>query len=171
MNKFRQTLQRAGLTLRTVDLSLDDVAILRESAVAYLSTGEFLQAFTFDRLLSSQVMIEQVVNLPARGFALREDLIRRALSEADRASALVKFVLRISYVSQGAWEDLFPLLVRMVHQEPGLYAPRRLVDLIEEDVVFLCNLLCSSYPELRQQAPVERRGAIESSLERYRTKA
>jgi hypothetical protein len=156
--------------LKTVDLTLDDVAIFREYAAAYLCTGEFLQAFTFDRLLSSQIMIEQVVNLPPRGFALREDLIRQALGQPDRASALVKFVLRISYISQGAWEDLFPLLARIVHQETGLYAPRQLVDLIEEDAVFLCNLLCSSYAELREQPPVERRRAIESSLGKYRIK-
>jgi hypothetical protein len=171
MNKFRQSLERAGLALRTVDLTLEDVAIFRECAAAYLSTGEFLQAFTFDRLLSSQIMIKEVVNLPARGFALREDLIRQSLGDEDRASALVKFILRISYVSHGAWDDLFPLLVRIVHQEPGLYAPRQLIDLIEEDVVFLCNLLCSSYSELRQQPSAERRGAIERSLEKYRITA
>jgi hypothetical protein len=63
------------------------------------------------------------------------------------------------------------LLVRIVQQEPGLYAPRQLINLIEEDVVFLCNLLCSSYSELRQQLPAERRGAIERSLEKYRITA
>jgi hypothetical protein len=167
MHKFRQSLQRAGLTLRTVDFTPEDAAILKEIAAAYLSDGDFLQAFTFDRLLNSQVMIEQVVHLPSQNFCLREDLIRQALGEPERSAALVKFVLRVSYISQGAWEDLFPILARIVHQEPGQCAPRQLIDLIEEDVVFSCNLLCASYSELRQLASVQRRKAIENSLEKY----
>ena len=81
MNKFRQSLQRSGMALKTVDFTLDDVAVLETNAVSYVSAGEFLQAFTFDRLLGSQIMIKQVVNLPGEGFALRENLIRHALQD------------------------------------------------------------------------------------------
>jgi hypothetical protein len=171
MGKFRQSLQSAGMTLRAVDFTLEDVAILKASAAAYLSAGEFLQAFTYDRLLSSQIMIEQVINVPSRGFSLREDLIRQALNEPGLSTAVVKFVLRIFYVSQGAWEDLFTILVKLVHQESGRCTPRRLIDLIEQDVVFSCNLLCASYAELRQWPAVQRRLAIESGLEKYLAKA
>ncbi len=169
MNKFRQSLQRAGLTLRAIDFTPEDVGILKENAAAYLSTGEFLQAFTFDRLLDSQVMIEQVVRFPSGCPSLREDLIRRALDTAEEVSAPVKFVLRISYVSQGAWEDLFASLARIVRQEPQLCTTQQLVDLIEKDVVFLCNLLHASYADIRQWPPARRRRAIENCLERYRT--
>jgi hypothetical protein len=170
MSKFRRSLERAGMTLRKVDFTLDDVATFENNTMSYLSTGEFLQAFTFDRLLTSQTMIKQVVNLPAAGFSLRENTVRHALKDPRLFSAMVKFVLRISYVSQGAWEDLFPILARLVHQESGPCGPAQLIDHIEQDVVFSCNLLRRSYAEIRQWTPVERRLVIERNLESYRGK-
>jgi hypothetical protein len=164
MNKFRQSLQRAGMTLKTVDFTLEDAAILETSALSHLAVGEFLQAFTFDRLLSSQIMMKQVVNLPRDGFSLREDLIRHALKDPKLASSLIKFVLRVSYVSQGAWEDLFPVIVRLVREEPGLCNLARLMELIEQDIVFSCNLLCRSYAEIREWPAAQRRLAFESAL-------
>jgi hypothetical protein len=167
MNKFRQSLQRAGMTLKTVDFTLNDVAVLETNAVSFLSTGEFLQAFTFDRLLSSQIMMKQVVNLPGEGFSLREDLIRYALNDPNLFSSLIKFVLRVSYISHGAWDDLFPIVVRQVHQEPGLCSPAGLVEIIEQDVVFSCNLLCRSYGEIREWPAAQRRSAYEDSLKKH----
>jgi hypothetical protein len=171
MDKFRKSLRQAGMTIKTVDFTVDDVAIFEEDALSYLSAGEFLQAFTFDRLLGSQIMMKQVVNLPATGFSLRENLIRHALNDPKLCSGLPKFVLRISYISQGAWDDLFHTLVRIVNREPGLCSPQHLLDLVEQDVVFSCNLVCRSYAEIRQWPPVQRRLAIESSLESRRDKA
>jgi hypothetical protein len=171
MNKFRQSLQRAGMTLKTVDFTLSDVAVLETNAVSFLSSGEFLQAFTFDRLLSSQIMMKQVVNLPGSGFSLREDLIRYALNDPNLALALVKFVIRISYVSQGAWEELFPIVLRQVNEESGQCSPARLRELIEQDVVFACNLLCRSYAEIREWSAAQRKSAIESGLRDYANRA
>jgi hypothetical protein len=168
MGKFHQSLQRAGLTLQTFDFSLDDVAIFEDEAGSHLSKGEFLQAFTFDRLLSSQIMMKQLVNLPATGFSLRENLIRRALENPELSPALARFVLRISYVSQNAWDDLFPILVKSVSEGAGLISPAQLIDFIEQDIVFSCNLLCRSYAEIRLLRPAQRRQAIESSLKSYR---
>lgn len=168
MNKFRQSLQRAGMTLKTVDFTLDDVAVLETNAVSYVSAGEFLQAFTFERLLSSQIMIKQVVNLPSEGFALRENLIRHALKDPNLAPALVKFVLRVAYISQGSWEDLFPILVRIVRDEPGLCSSDRLLEWIEQDIVFSCNLLCRSYAEIREWPAAERKLALERGLSNYK---
>jgi hypothetical protein len=164
MCKFRESLQRAGMTLQAVDFTADDVTIFENDAISYLTAGEFLQAFTFDRLLSSQIMMKQVVNLPAAGFSLREDLIRHGLRTPALSSALTKFVLRVSYVSQGAWEDLFPILSEIAHQESSPFNTERLIDFIEQDVVFSCNLLCRSYAEIRQLSPVQRRLTIEGSL-------
>ncbi len=171
MSKFRRFLQRAGLALKAIDFTSEDVMILKESAAAYLARSEFLQAFTFDRLLDSQVMIEQLVRLPAGGYRLRQELIEQGLSDANLAPALARFILRISYVSQGAWDDLFTQLVRIVHRQPWLLAPQQLIDLIEQDVVFLCNLLRVSYADLRRWSPAQRRSAIESGIERYRAEA
>ena len=169
MSKFRASLQRAGMTLKTVDFTQEDAAVLSASAVSYLSAGDFLQAFTFDRLLSSQIMMKQVVNLPQSGFSLREDLVRQALRDPERAPALIRFVLRISYVSQGSWEDLVSMMIRLVREEPGLCTPGQLLDLIEQDIVFSCNLLCRSYTEIREWSAVERRQALEKCLEQYQS--
>jgi hypothetical protein len=167
MNKFRQSLQRAGMTLKTVDFTLEDVAALETNAVSCLSAGEFLQAFTFDRLLSSQIMMKQVVILPSEGFALRENLVRHALEDPNLAPALIKFILRVCYISQGSWEDLFPILVKIIRDEPGLCSSARLLELIEQDIVFSCNLLCRSYAEIREWPAAERRLALERGLSNY----
>ncbi len=171
MNKFRQSLRRVGMTLKAVDFTQEDIAILAQSAPSYIAAGEFLQAFTFDRLLSSQIMMKQVVNLPSEGIALREDLIRSALQDPKLASPLVKFILRVSYISQGSWEDLVSTLLKVVLQEPGLCSPAQLVELIEQDVVFSCNLLCKSYPEIREWPAPQRRLAFEAELRKYQDRA
>jgi hypothetical protein len=170
MDKFRSSLQRAGLSLTSFDFEEDDTSLLESSAIAYLEAGEFLQAFTYDRLLSSQIMIKQVVNLPSKGFALRKDLFRQAIVNSGLFSALIKFVLRVSYISHGAWEDLFTVLVKQVYAEPELYSPTKLIDAIEQDVIFSCNLLCNSYQEIRLWPEAQRRKAIEACLITYREK-
>jgi hypothetical protein len=171
MNKFRQSLQRAGMTLKAVDFTLNDVAVLETNAVSSLTAGEFLQAFTFERLLSSQIMMKQVVNLPAQGFSLRENLIRYALTDQSLAVPLIKFVIQISYISQAAWDDLFPTVVRQVCDEAVLCTPARLVELIEQDVVFSCNLLCRSYAEIKVWPAGQRRSALEKCIKSCRDKA
>jgi hypothetical protein len=170
MDKFRSSLQRAGLSLTSFDFEEDDTSLLESSAIAYLEAGEFLQAFTYDRLLTSQIMIKQVVNLPSKGFSLRKDLFRQAIVNTRLFSALIKFVLRVSYISHGAWDDLFTVLVKQVYNEPELYSPEKLIDAIEQDVIFSCNLLCNSYQEIRLWPEAQRRKAIESCLTSYREK-
>jgi hypothetical protein len=171
MDKFRQSLRQAGQTIQAIDFNIEDVAILEESAEAYLYKGEFLQAFTFDRLLSSQVMIKQVVNIPIPGLLLRENLIRRALKDANLSASLIQFILRASYISHGAWGDLFPILVALIHKEPALCQSERLIDFIERDVVFSCNLLCKSYAELSRWPSAQRRAAIAGGVAKHATAA
>ncbi len=83
MEKFRRSLQKAGMTIQTIDFTADDGALLENRAMSYISKGEFLQAFTYERLLTSQTMIKQVVNLPPERFSLRADLIRYALNDPE----------------------------------------------------------------------------------------
>ena len=170
MNKFRQSLQRAGMSVKAVDFTSDDVAVLWGNAISYISRGEFLQAFTFDRLLSSQIMIKEVINLPVQKLSLREDLVQHALNDSSLTSALIRFVLRISYVSQGAWDDLVPIVAGQIQERPGLCSPDRLLELIERDVVFSRNLLCRSYAEIREWPAEKRRAAIISGLRRYQNR-
>jgi hypothetical protein len=166
MLKFRDSLQRAGMSLRKVDFSNEDMAVFEETAAAYFASGEFLHAFTFEKLLSSQIMMRQVVNLPG-GYSLKDNLVRRAIKDPALCSSLVRFVLRISYISQGDWDDLVPLLITINSQESGQSGSARLIDHIEQDVVFSCNLLCRSYEEIRQLSTDQRRTAMEAGLEKY----
>jgi hypothetical protein len=170
MSKFRRSLQRAGMNLRAIDFTLEHMAIFEETAAAYFDSGEFLQAFTFEKLLSSQIMMRQVVNLSA-DFSLRENLIRRALRDPNLCPAVIRFVLRVSYISQGSWEDMVPVLLKLARQESGESIVAQMIDAVERDVVFFCNLLCKSYEEIRQLTPDQRRQRIENSLENYANKA
>jgi hypothetical protein len=166
MNKFRQSLRQEGLDVIALDFDTEDISILREQAESYLNQGEFLKAFTFDRLLASQSMIKQVINLMGSGFSLREDLIRRALQDVNLSVPLIKFILRVSYVSHGAWRDLFDILATLASKEPDLCSRSQLIDFIEGDVVFSCNLLCKSYAEFSQLPPDLRRSTIEGGIEK-----
>jgi hypothetical protein len=168
MDKFRQSLQKAGMSLKTFDFTLDDVVILEENAKSQLISGDFLQAFTFERLLRSQIMMKQLVNLPATGYSLRENLIRSSLDNPQLFAELTRFVIRVSYISQGSWDDLFAGLARIVYRMPDESRQEQLIHFIEQDVFFSCNLLCSSYVEIRQLTAAQRRLAIERGLQKYR---
>jgi hypothetical protein len=168
MNKFRQSMRQAGMDIKAIDFDTADISLLRDRGGVYLAKGEFLKGFLFDRLLASQVMIKQVINLPATEFSLREDLIRRALQDVKLSIPLIKFILRVSYISHGAWGDLFSILATLASKEPDLCMPSQLIDFIERDVVFSCNLLCKSYAELSQLPVALRRSAIESRIEKER---
>jgi hypothetical protein len=164
MDKFRESVHRGGMELRQIDFTPDDVALLESRAMSLLSEGELLQAFTYDRLLTSQIMIRKVVNMPSTGFMVRENLIWRALNDPRQFQALTKFVLRVTYISHGAWDDLFPILVGQIYRDSAQAEVASLIGLIERDIVFLCNLLCRSYGEIRELSPEQRRQAIEESL-------
>jgi len=168
MKKFRQSLQQAGMILRVLDLAPEDMVELEKKAEAYLTAGLLLQAFSFDRMLNSQVITNELVRLPSSGYSFNRRLIRRALKDSGLRSALVKFILRASYVSQGSWQDLFVSLVNLVDQEPESYGREALIEQIEQDGVFCCNLLRESFSSLRKWTSVERRAAIERRLEELR---
>lgn len=168
MDKFRQSLQSAGMSLKAFDFTLDDVAILEENATLHLSAGDFLQAFTFERLLRSQVMMKQLVILPKTGFSLRLSLIQTALDDEDLFPKLAKFVIRVSYISQGSWEDLFIDFAALISQTSDKSRREQLIQFVEQDIFFSCNLLCNSYAEIRRLSTAQRRQAIERGLQKYK---
>jgi hypothetical protein len=170
--KLRQWLQKSGLSLRTVQLYASDMGELEQSANAYLLSGQFLQAFLFGHLLSSSVIAGDVVRLPSSSsYSLNENLIRTGLLEAGLFPNVVRFILRACYISQGQWEDLFEVLVRFSEEEAQVCTRSQLVDMIEQDAIFCCNLLGRSFPDLRRLQQAERRSAIERTLQGYRLRA
>jgi len=163
-DKLRRLLTKSGLALQVVEFTEEDTAELEKGAETYLVSGRLLEAFVFERLVSCHVITKQVVALPS-GYSLGEKLMRSAIKDADLFSRLIKFILRASYVSQGTWNDLFAMLVRIVDGEWQARHRAVLVDLVEQDAIFACNLLCGTFSELKRRSPFDRRSAIEKALE------
>jgi hypothetical protein len=148
------------------------MAELEQVANAYLLSGQFLQAFLFGHLLSSSVIAGDVVRLPSSSnYSLNENLIRTASEEAGLFPNAMRFILRACYISQGQWEDLFAILVRLSEEEPQVCNRSQLLDMIEQDAIFCCNLLGRSFSDLKHLQRAERRSAIEKTLHGYRLRA
>jgi len=166
VHKLRQSLQLAGMTPKAVEFAPSDMAGLEMRAEDYVTSGRFLQAFLFGRLLGSEAITRQVIDLPFSNYSFNENLIRIAARDPARLRDLVRFVLRACYVSQGSWEDLFAVLARLARQEPDLCDPDMLVETIERDAVFSCNFLREPFTALKQRSPEDRRTALREAMER-----
>ncbi len=164
MDKFRQSVQAAGMTVQAMELTSKDLAGLTRRAEPYMTAGQFLQAFSFDRLLNCHVITKDAIIVPSPGYSFNRDLMQTALKEAHLIPSLVKFILRISYISQGTWNELFDTLVSLVDSEPEKFSLAVLVDLIQQDVIFACNLLREPLANVRHWTPAERKVAIERKL-------
>ncbi|HYK91039.1 MAG TPA: hypothetical protein VE398_19865 [Acidobacteriota bacterium] len=164
MEKFHQSLQRAGVTARSMELTTKDLSGLARRAEPYLTSGQFLQAFSFDRLLNSQVITKDAIIVPSPGYSFKRDLMQGALKDVKPFSPLVKFILRVSYISQGTWNELFDVLVNLVDTQPGRFSRAELIDLIQQDIIFTCNLLCEPLANIKDWSPAKRSAAIEKKL-------
>jgi hypothetical protein len=162
--KFRRSLSGPSQTATPILLGTGDLSGLVKKAGEYLAAGEYIQAFTFDRLLFSKVIGDDLIQIPFSGPLLSLALIESASADPDRFPGVVRFILRACYVSQGGWMDLFRTLLRFVDSRPEGYHRPRLVDMIEQDVFFTCNLLRDSFSSLKSWTPARRREAIEQSL-------
>jgi len=163
--KLHDMLSKSGMALRVVEFTEEDLAELEKGAETYLASGRLLQAFVFERLISCHVITKQVVALPP-GYSLGKKLIGLAAKDAGLFTNLTRFILRASYVSQGGWNDLFAMLISIVDGDTR--SRTVLVDLIEQDAIFACNLLCGAFSELKHQSPSDRRAAIQKALEGWR---
>ncbi len=164
MEKLRQSLAKSGMDLKAVDLTADDMTGLKKKAEPYLATGRFLQAFMFERLLHAEVITKELVRLPGPGYALTLQCLGEALANQKLRQPLVTFILRACYVSQGCWQDLFDMLVELSKREPALCPGDLLMERINQDLVFCCNLLCETLANLRKRPPADRRAAIEERI-------
>lgn len=170
MEKLRQSLQKARMALRATELTPSDMEGLEKKANAYLHAGQFLQAFSFGQLLNSDVISKELISLPPSDYTLKQKLVERAMSETTLSASMIRFVLRACYVSQGSWQDLFDTLVDLVGKGPGKCHRSMLINRIEQDGIFCCNLLCESFSNLKKWTSAERRAAIEKRLEGWERK-
>jgi hypothetical protein len=168
MERFRQSLQQGEMRLDAVNFTPSDMAELEKEAELYIDAGQFLQALSFDRLLRSEVITKELITLPSADYSFNRNLLKSVQKDADRFAALVKVVLRACYISQGAWQDNFVTLVDLLYAEENAGQRSQLIDAIEQDGVFCCNLLCESFANLKKWSPAQRRAAIEKKLESCR---
>ncbi len=163
--KYRSSLSGRKLVARTLRLDEEDLRGLLNAAGPYFSSGEFIQAFSFDHLLNSRVIPNDFVDFPRSGLLLSRHLIKGLLPDSSRFPELARFTLRACYVSQGSWMDLFGTLLSLVRGEQASDHTALLVNLIEQDAFFTCNLLRDSFANLRSWQPARRRAAIENALQ------
>jgi len=167
MERFRQSLQQGEIRLDAVELTPSDMGELEREAGLYLDAGQFLQALSFDRLLRSEVITKELVTLPSTDYSFNKNLLKGVQKDAGRFAALVKFILRTCYISQGAWQDNFVTLVDLLNAEENAGLRSQLIDMIEQDGVFCCNLLRESFANLKNWSPNQRKVAIKKTLESY----
>ena len=168
IGNYREFLSSQAMDVRRIDFTVEETVMLEKSAIAYIDNGEFLQAFTFARLLNEQGAIREMIRFPPLPMSLYEVLIRHTLNKTDKASDLIHFILHASYLSQGDWNDLFQILTRTILNKPGEYDRLKYIEAIERNIVFCCNLLYKSIMELRDISPTKIRTSILQSLDKFR---
>ncbi len=83
---------------------------------------------------------------------------------------MLRFILRVSYVSHHHWYELFLDMARMANEDHAPVHLPLLVEMIEQDAVFACNLLQSPPDVLCQSTPLQRRITILNTLKAMGTK-
>jgi hypothetical protein len=171
IEKLRQSLSLTGTSLRAMELTPTDMAGLEKRAEEYLVAGQFLQAFSFVRLLHAKIITRELVRFPPSGRVLDQALVEIGLADANLRAPLITFILRGCYVSQGNWQDLFDTLVDVIEKEPDGRGRATIADHIEGDGIFCCNFIGESLSSLRRLSSEERKRAIESKLAEFRGQA
>ncbi len=164
MVKYRQSLRKVGMTIGAIELTPGDMSGLERRADSYLTAGQFLQAFSFDRLLNCPVITRDAAIIPSVGYSFNRHLIQSAQKNTGLFDSLVKFILRVSYISRGTWQELFDILASQLDIQPEKYTRAELVDLIQKDVIFGCNLLGEPLSDVKVWTLEKRRMAIENRL-------
>lgn len=150
VDRFHQFLQQNGMELKPVELSIETFKTFEEKAHSYLKSGEFVQAFLFERLLMEQSKIKKLIKIPELRISLRQRLVRYGITNSTLATDTLRFIIRASYLSKGNWDDLLQYLIQITQQEPGLLELSTLLEHIENDVVFCCNSLKISLSDLKK---------------------
>ena len=164
LERFRSTLDETEGELHPIQLDQSDFEEVRQAAVAYLSEQRFIEAFSLGKLFQPEIIRNLLFQFPDSEYSLIEELIRESPKSEPAFSNLVTFILRACYLSHDLWCDLFVVLLKLVEQDPGLYHRSRIIELIEQDFVFCCNLLHKTYDQLYDMSGEQRMAAIEASL-------
>ncbi len=164
LGRFRKTLDETEEELHPFLLDQSDFEEARQMAEAYLAEQRFIEAFSLGKLFHPDIIRNLLFQFPDPEYSLVEELIRESPKIEPAYSNLVRFILRACYLSHSLWCDLFVVLLKLVEQDPGLYHRQKILELVEQDIVFCCNLLHTTYDQLHSMSAEQRRAAIEASL-------
>jgi hypothetical protein len=168
LERYRRTLRDAGQKVELVEISWEDLGNVRKSAEGMLANGHYIEAFSFGRLFDPEVVASDLIHFPATEDTLARRLLLKSPSDIDQYRRLVKFILRVCYISHNHWQDIFCALADLAKQEPERYHRSLLIELIGEDSVFCCNLLHQTTESLLGWTAAQRQEAIEKALEQQK---
>lgn len=171
LERFQKTLGTGEEKVRPLRLDRSDLEEVQRTAETYLADQRFIEAFSLGKLFHPEVIRNLLFQFPQPEYSLVEEIIRESPGKELAYEALVKFILRACYLSHNLWRDLFSALMRLAEQEPELYQRPKILGLIEQDLFFCCNLLHSTYDQLRSLSAQERKDAIEASLHAMSSRA
>lgn len=165
LERYRQTVREVSSSLSQVEVSWDDLEGVRRASKEMLVQGKFIQAFSIGRLLEPEVVGKDLILLTSSGNSFNAHLLQSLPWDLDLFDRLSRFVLRASYISHNHWGDLFDALVLRVLQDSRSSLRESLIQHIERDSVFCCNLLHETYENILAWRPGEIRKTIENVLE------
>ena len=164
LGRFRKTLDETEEELQPFLLDDADFEEAQQMAEAYLAEQRFIEAFSVGRLFHPDTIRNLLFQFPDPEYSMVEELIRESPKSEPTYTNLVKFILRASYLSHSLWRDLFVVLLKLVERDPGLYHRQKILELVDQDFVFCCNLLHTTYDQLHSMSAEQRRTAIEAGL-------
>jgi hypothetical protein len=150
--------------LPSISLNAKDLEGIRRTAEGYLAAQRYVEAFSLGELIHPEIVKDLLFQFSEAGYSLVEELIRGSPKIVTDYSGLVRFILRASYLSHNLWCDLFSGLMKLSEQDPQLYQRDLVLDLIEQDFVFCCNLLHIPYDEFCALRDAERSDAVRIRL-------
>ncbi len=164
LERYWKTLEGAEERFSPLPLYPSDLEEVRRTAEGFLAEKRYIEAFSLGKLFHPEIVRDFLFQFPGPDYSLTQELIQSSPKNGPAYSNLVRFILRACYLSHNLWSDLFSTLLKLADSEPGLYHRPHVVELIEQDLVFCCNLLHTTYDQLHALPADERRAAIETSL-------
>jgi hypothetical protein len=166
LSRYRKTIEDNGQIVEFVEIKPEELTAVKDMAEGHLGNGRYIEAFSLGKLFDPELIKKGPLRFAATGPSILEGIIRRAPVNKPGFIGLVKFALRACYLSHNEWNEVFDCLSALAEEEPNRYSRDLMVDLIDSDFVFACNLLHRPFDELRAWPVSQRREAILECLRR-----
>lgn len=162
--RFRETMKPPAHATSLVSISWDDLEDIKKRAIELVKEGKFIQAFSIGRLMDPELISSDLVLFPRAGDSFARLLLQSLPWDVDLCQRMTKFILRTCYISHNHWYDIFHALMQLANQEPNRFHRELIIQEIEQDSIFCCNLLHETYENILTWKTGELRVAIEIAL-------